>query len=238
MITQEIGFEEYIERLEEALEAVKRKKVLNIPISKANEKIRELNWKIDALNKEIVEYNSRKPKGKTFEAGMTPIVVPYQWRSDSEVIEVNDTIRQYNKDVIKANSRIRASNKRMMQNKPDAKIKKLERHRYLVFLNIERKYHDIIRFETNTGKTLAARHPREWRRMINGISNRNTRIGVACIIWWDWFGGRNYSERWTELDHLIEEPHNASDAVVMRHLLKFGYSPYLAKKRLVKKYKY
>jgi hypothetical protein len=84
--------------------------------------------------------------------------------------------------------------------------------------------------ETTRLKKIA---PQQWRSRVAALPLK-IRTEVAHVIWWDWFGGRNVTERWTHLDTFIKRPkwHQPTDAQIIEGLMLCGYSQAYASKRI------
>jgi hypothetical protein len=39
--------------------------------------------------------------------------------------------------------------------------------------------------------------------MVSRVRGRETRIKVACLVWWDWFGNRRATDAWPHLNQWI-----------------------------------
>lgn len=89
--------------------------------------------------------------------------------------------------------------------------------------------------ERQWSDTARARTPVEWRTLVRQIKCRPARIQAACIVWWDYFGSRNASERWPHLDRYVDawrRTPRASRAKLLDALLQLGYPERLAMKRI------
>lgn len=72
------------------------------------------------------------------------------------------------------------------------------------------------------------RTPEEWIKAINSITNRNVRIQVACIVFWD----RDID--FPQLDKYLKAwkfDQNAKTEDVRTALMKIGYPPRIATRR-------
>lgn len=76
----------------------------------------------------------------------------------------------------------------------------------------------------HTLSELKAKSPAQWRKEIS-VLEEPVRSRVACIVWWDYFGGRKVSDRWPHLDEYVNVPYTPAprEAVTMA-LKKVGYS--------------
>lgn len=81
---------------------------------------------------------------------------------------------------------------------------------------IKPKFHHTVSEES---RAMLKRNGKDWRRLIMTIDDKAVRHAVACVVWWQYFGGREFSERWSELDDLITGPGASS---VPREALKAG----------------
>jgi hypothetical protein len=63
---------------------------------------------------------------------------------------------------------------------------------------------NVTKIDKAWNQVVRARTPAEWRAMIDAIPDSEVRIKAAFIVWWDHFGQRPASNRWTELDDLLE----------------------------------
>jgi hypothetical protein len=75
--------------------------------------------------------------------------------------------------------------------------------------------------------------PQQWRSRVAALPLK-IRTEVAHVIWWDWFSGRNVSERWPHMDSYIRRPkwHQPTDAQIIEGLILCGYSHGFAAKRI------
>jgi hypothetical protein len=74
--------------------------------------------------------------------------------------------------------------------------------------------------------SLSARSPSEWRKLINSIEDYAVKVQVACIVWWDYFGGRTTAERWANLDDLVaawSKDMRPDLSAIESELLRMGY---------------
>ncbi len=78
--------------------------------------------------------------------------------------------------------------------------------------------------------------PQQWRTRVAAVPKK-MQTEVAHVIWWDWFSGRDVSERWPDLDIYIKRPkwHQPTDAQVIEGLMLCGYSQRYATKRIINK---
>jgi hypothetical protein len=75
------------------------------------------------------------------------------------------------------------------------------------------------------------RTPEEWRTIVDTITTRIVRIQAACIIWWDFFGGRPASDPWPHLDDYKSEwnvNQEADRSKVKAALVSAGYPDNIA----------
>ena len=83
---------------------------------------------------------------------------------------------------------------------------------------------------------LRNRTPEEWRENIERIRCHNIRLKVASIVWWDFFGERNTTERWPHLDNYLSQygrERYTREETVMRALMLVGYPEHQAIKRCI-----
>jgi len=45
----------------------------------------------------------------------------------------------------------------------------------------------------------------EWRRRLDLITDQESKLAAASIIWWDYFACRTMNDRWNDLDDLRSE---------------------------------
>jgi uncharacterized protein YjeT (DUF2065 family) len=100
-------------------------------------------------------------------------------------------------------------------------------------------------------RALKSREPDEWKRLIKkltipylpmpafGVTDEHIRTNVACIVWWDFFGGRPTTDRWPHLDIYLKRPYVwLPRAVMIEGLVILGYPPKWAEARIgVNQYK-
>ena len=77
---------------------------------------------------------------------------------------------------------------------------------------------------TTKTKALRDRSPEEWQAKIKklkgGVRNR-----VACLVWWDYFGATQVSERSDHLDEWMHTKHEpVDDDDVIEALVDVGYT--------------
>lgn len=53
-------------------------------------------------------------------------------------------------------------------------------------------------------RVLGKLHGQAWLAQIGMIKDEETRIRVANIVWWDFFGGQTVEKRWPEFDGYLE----------------------------------
>lgn len=83
------------------------------------------------------------------------------------------------------------------------------------------------------------RSPQEWRDAIDLIENKEVRARVACIVWWDYFGGQSVRKRWGHLDVYLQMPVvPMKNVVIEAGLIIAGYTPERAKSRIAKSLDY
>jgi len=81
---------------------------------------------------------------------------------------------------------------------------------------------------------LNRRKPEEWRMVIDAIADPILRVQAACIVWWDYFGGREVPDRWPHLDDCLKAWRPAWEIDQPRleaELLKLGFHPQVARTR-------
>ena len=54
-----------------------------------------------------------------------------------------------------------------------------------------------------TKKLLSKLTPKAWLAQVESIQDYETRVRVANIVYWDWFGDRPSDKRWSELDEYL-----------------------------------
>lgn len=92
----------------------------------------------------------------------------------------------------------------------------------------------VLRRETVMAAACRDKHPEQWRKDIAKITPLAVRVRVACVVWWDHFGGRPVSatERWGQLDEWLEMKVSVvADYELAAALAQVGYSPAAAKQR-------
>ena len=70
--------------------------------------------------------------------------------------------------------------------------------------------------------------------VIDAISDPILRTQAACIVWWDYFGGREVADRWPQLDEFRKDwrpPWEIDQPALESVLLQLGYHPEIAKTR-------
>lgn len=77
--------------------------------------------------------------------------------------------------------------------------------------------------------------PHKWRERVMKIEPRKVRVQTACYIYWDFFAGRMYGERWPHLDDLVAQYNREDESVPIKQqvkaLVKCGYPLEVAKYR-------
>ena len=76
----------------------------------------------------------------------------------------------------------------------------------------------------------------DWRRLVDQIEDMDTRIQVAHVIWWDYFGGDNVTRRKNHLDKYLSQWREDLDTTplkVRRALTRLGFPDYKLKTRFM-----
>lgn len=90
----------------------------------------------------------------------------------------------------------------------------------------------ILDKERRAKRVLVGRAPADWEQRIEQIEDRQVRIRVACIIWWDFYSGQPDDSAWHGLDHyLVERVGDISEDEMAAGLETLGYSPFQARHR-------
>ena len=84
---------------------------------------------------------------------------------------------------------------------------------------------------------MTERQPGEWRQLVDAIADETTRLVVANIVWWDWFGLRTMEQRRPELDTYLNgwnarKPPEADAQDVRMALQQVGYTARYARQRI------
>lgn len=82
------------------------------------------------------------------------------------------------------------------------------------------------------------RTPEEWTALIDAIPCVRTRVKVACIVWWDFFGGRETDNAWPHLSHYVRawNPNLPEDIpLIVKELIQLGYPVDAANRRMRKR---
>jgi hypothetical protein len=82
------------------------------------------------------------------------------------------------------------------------------------------------------------RTPEEWVSRIDLINPASLRVKVACIVWWDYFGGRETERAWHQLDHYVRawNPNLPEDvSLIVKELIQLGYPVEAANRRMRKR---
>ena len=83
------------------------------------------------------------------------------------------------------------------------------------------------------------RGPAEWLAAVELIEDENVRARVACIVWWDYFGGQPVRHRWKHLDVYLKRPFvHMRNCVIEAGLIIVGYTPERAHTRIAKSFDY
>jgi len=83
----------------------------------------------------------------------------------------------------------------------------------------------IFKPERKTRSALKLRSPGQWLYAIQKIADKPLRARVACLVWWDYFGGRTIRERWPHLDRYIDAPFVEFPVdAIRRGLFAVGYT--------------
>lgn len=91
----------------------------------------------------------------------------------------------------------------------------------------------LISREECHARQLKRRSPQAWKCAVELIPDKIVRTRVACIVWWDYFAGRRYVDRWPHLDkYLDREFVPVQRDILSRALHAAGYSPWHATWRL------
>lgn len=81
---------------------------------------------------------------------------------------------------------------------------------------------------------LIERTPEEWVELVARINDPWVCAALANLVWWDFFGEREYSERWEHLDEFRKgwAPLSVEEVSVVRAtLVDWGYPENLAERR-------
>lgn len=90
----------------------------------------------------------------------------------------------------------------------------------------------ILDKERAAKQLLVWRPPADWERRIEAIENRQVRIRVACIVWWDYYSGQPDDTGWHGLDHyLVERVGDITEDQMAAGLETLGYTPFQARHR-------
>jgi hypothetical protein len=145
------------------------------------------------------------------------------WISQMEEVQAETKrVRKLNEPTIKENRKRAAEN--------TATGKKLHKMLPLPF-KMEGWAQERIERESVVKRNLAKRTPQEWEDKIRELSGA-IRNRVACLVWWDFFGGRTVKNRWPHLDKWVNAPFEETAVEdVISGLHSVGYSPWEAKKR-------
>lgn len=81
---------------------------------------------------------------------------------------------------------------------------------------------------------LHERHPDEWLRRIKELPSDIQPV-IARVVWWSHFGSQTRENAWTQLDELRNKPmgkQEPPEVDQIKALIKLGYEPYKASKRI------
>jgi len=112
-------------------------------------------------------------------------------------------------------------------------------------MGVPRKHHKknppavlrLVKKEREARRVLDGVSPSEWRRRVLQLAEP-IRTKIGCLVWWDFFGARDVTERWSELDDIVnghKKLHDYPDfsrEELINGLLCVGYTSYLAWKRI------
>jgi hypothetical protein len=80
--------------------------------------------------------------------------------------------------------------------------------------------------------SLRALSPQEWRTRCLTLPEP-LRYAVARVVWWEYFGGRLHGKAWHDLDDLIARTDIVTDAALIAGLVKVGWTPERAERRVI-----
>lgn len=90
----------------------------------------------------------------------------------------------------------------------------------------------ILKAERDHTSTLRRLPPQQWAMRIRALPD-HIQVEAACVIWWDFFGGRVSAHRWPHLDFWINQPVTiTNEDALVEALLACGYTPYQAQNRV------
>jgi len=146
-----------------------------------------------------------------------------EWISQMETTrEEVRRVRALNWKEIEENKRIKTQNDRLAaQKKPLLKYTPLP-HKINSFAQ------ECLDRESAAARLMKERSPDQWLKIIKSLPKR-VQSRVACLVWWDYFGGQRVDKRWAHLDDLISKPYQHLPlADVIEGLTLVGYTPWAA----------
>jgi hypothetical protein len=147
---------------------------------------------------------------------------PEQWIKEMEETQKEvERVRLLNAPTVAENRRIRARNKLNKEKEIPPRLP----HKVPDWAEA------CLKREADVRVKLKKRKPEEWFAKIKPLTGA-LRNRIACLVWWDFFGGRPTKDRWDHLDkwvsaRVIEVPTEDIES----GLRAVGYSPWEARKR-------
>lgn len=93
----------------------------------------------------------------------------------------------------------------------------------------------IFQCEKSNYKRLMQRTPQEWMREIRKLPKR-TRNRIACIVWWDQYGGQMLENPIAEFEEFLNDRSQLHEKICIKEmftgLVAVGYSEYRAFQRV------
>jgi len=154
-----------------------------------------------------------------------------------EVRVKNEPTMAKNREIRKRNEPLKKLNEETFKTwdglKKDAPIHALEKT-----LKMPHRITDenaaLLEAESITRAELNEKTPDQWEREISKLRPYAVRLRVACLVWWDYFGGRKYTDRWPHLDGYLGQDYIETESSdVAAGLRRVGYTPYMSEKRVL-----
>ena len=95
--------------------------------------------------------------------------------------------------------------------------KNLEKKKQLNLLEEEDRI--LCEKESITRKELRSLPPETWAERVNALPDGETKNRAACVVWWDFFGGRDATDAWPHLNEYLSRPMELFDAPANLHNL-------------------
>ena len=181
-----------------------------------------------------------------FEAEQLPNSIRREYLRTLAAFDERERIRKLNLPTAKLNKErrdrnnvTREFNRKLREENPDKTLGQLRPIMKPIIGMIDtpykmaKKFVPLIKREKASRAKLTRKSPAKWAEQIKTLPDE-VRNRIACIIWWDHFGGRMYGERWAHLDEYLDAPlgERVPKVELIKALHSIGFSEYYATRRV------